>query len=135
MRYLSFVLPLALLLPALANPNMLDREADLSGRDDHHLHEDFPKDSFLFNDRHKWIPAEHILGSSRSPCPFLNTMANHGFLPRDGGNLSMSDFDKALSKVVNFGDEFIQSTFTPPQFHLLGALTGSKATPYTFNQI
>lgn len=38
----------------------------------------------------------------------------------------MSDFDNALSTVVNFGDEFIQSTFTPPQFRLLGILADNQ---------
>ena len=27
-----------------------------------------------------WIPADRIPNSSRSPCPMLNTLANHGFL-------------------------------------------------------
>lgn len=38
----------------------------------------------------------------------------------------MSDFDNALSTAVNFGDEFIQSTFTPPQFRLLGILANNQ---------
>jgi hypothetical protein len=29
---------------------------------------------------HPWIPAREVAGSSRSPCPLLNTLANHGFL-------------------------------------------------------
>ncbi|KAG1520696.1 hypothetical protein G6F52_007425 [Rhizopus delemar] len=32
----------------------------------------------------------------RSPCPMLNTLANHGFLPRDGRNVTPSDFFDAL---------------------------------------
>ncbi|KAE9994812.1 hypothetical protein EG327_000025 [Venturia inaequalis] len=45
---------------------------------------------------------------------------------RDGRNLSMSDFNNVLSTVVNFGDDFIQSTFTPPQFRLLGILADNQ---------
>ncbi|KAE9963056.1 hypothetical protein BLS_009742 [Venturia inaequalis] len=45
---------------------------------------------------------------------------------RDGRNLSMSDFNNVLSTVVNFGDGFIQSTFTPPQFRLLGILADNQ---------
>lgn len=35
----------------------------------------------------------------RSPCPVLNALANHGFLPRDGRNVHSSDFVGAM-KVV-----------------------------------
>ncbi|KAK7453337.1 hypothetical protein VKT23_012016 [Stygiomarasmius scandens] len=39
-------------------------------------------------DAHKWIaPGPNDL---RGPCPGLNTLANHGFLPRDGRGLNMS---------------------------------------------
>ncbi|KAF5354382.1 hypothetical protein D9758_010734 [Tetrapyrgos nigripes] len=38
--------------------------------------------------QHQWIaPGPNDL---RGPCPGLNTLANHGFLPRDGRNLNMS---------------------------------------------
>jgi hypothetical protein len=33
-----------------------------------------------FLDGHDWIPADQIDGAVRSPCPMLNTLANHGFL-------------------------------------------------------
>ncbi|THU90501.1 Cloroperoxidase [Dendrothele bispora CBS 962.96] len=40
-----------------------------------------------FNE-HQWMaPGPNDL---RGPCPGLNTLANHGFLPRDGKNLNMS---------------------------------------------
>ncbi|RIB25458.1 Chloroperoxidase [Gigaspora rosea] len=29
----------------------------------------------------------------RSPCPFLNTLANHGYLPRSGENISKGQFN------------------------------------------
>ncbi|THU90505.1 Cloroperoxidase [Dendrothele bispora CBS 962.96] len=39
-------------------------------------------------DAHQWqAPGPNDL---RGPCPGLNTLANHGFLPRDGRNLNMS---------------------------------------------
>lgn len=38
----------------------------------------------------------------------------------------MLDFDNALFTAVNFGDEFIQSFFTPPQFRLLGLLAADR---------
>jgi len=33
---------------------------------------------------------------SRGPCPALNTLSNHGYLPRDGHNISAADFLAAL---------------------------------------
>ncbi|KAI8334015.1 Chloroperoxidase [Chlamydoabsidia padenii] len=35
--------------------------------------------------------------ASRAPCPFLNTFANHGILPRDGKNVTFDDFYKAMT--------------------------------------
>lgn len=40
-----------------------------------------------------------ILG--RSPCPMLNALANHGFLPRDGVNISMDNLVTGLSDSIN----------------------------------
>jgi len=36
---------------------------------------------------HEWSPPKE--GDSRSPCPALNAMANHGYLPHDGMNISI----------------------------------------------
>lgn len=82
MKFPIFVRLLAFLSPILAIPlaTIIDRDIELASRNDHHLHEDFLGNSFSYDGEHEWIPAEYIPGSSRSPCPFLNTMANHGFL-------------------------------------------------------
>ncbi|KAJ8081111.1 hypothetical protein PM082_017952 [Marasmius tenuissimus] len=39
---------------------------------------------------------------SRSPCPGLNTLANHGFLPRNGLNISIPMILDAAEKAFNF---------------------------------
>ncbi|KAF8193908.1 Cloroperoxidase [Mycena galopus ATCC 62051] len=39
------------------------------------------------SENHQWIAPK--LTDARSPCPGLNTLANHGFLPRDGRNISV----------------------------------------------
>ncbi|KAK3325127.1 Chloroperoxidase [Apodospora peruviana] len=36
----------------------------------------------------------------RSPCPVINALANHGYLPRDGRNVSASELQTAMRKVV-----------------------------------
>ncbi|KAI0092716.1 Chloroperoxidase [Irpex rosettiformis] len=38
---------------------------------------------------------------SRSPCPALNAMANHGYLPRDGRGIGMFQMAYALREVYN----------------------------------
>ena len=40
----------------------------------------------------------------RGPCPFLNTFANHGFLPRSGKYITEGDLLDGLSDAVNFGE-------------------------------
>jgi hypothetical protein len=42
---------------------------------------------FNYNDWHA-----PVRGDLRSPCPGLNSLANHGFLPRDGRNSECSAY-------------------------------------------
>ncbi|KAG6953350.1 hypothetical protein JG688_00012866 [Phytophthora aleatoria] len=39
----------------------------------------------------------------RSPCPALNTLANHGYLPRNGQNITHDKLSTALQNVYNIG--------------------------------
>ncbi|KAF2763333.1 Cloroperoxidase [Pseudovirgaria hyperparasitica] len=41
----------------------------------------------------------------RAPCPALNSLANHGILPRDGRNLSVPMLVSAMSEVFNLSTE------------------------------
>lgn len=50
----------------------------------------------------KFVAHEKILG--RSPCPMVNTLANHGYLPRNGLNVSMSDLVAGLQNGVNLAE-------------------------------
>jgi hypothetical protein len=43
---------------------------------------------------------------SRSCCPGLNAMANHGILPRDGRNISFKEMTKAVRESFNFAPSF-----------------------------
>ncbi|OBZ70178.1 Aromatic peroxygenase [Grifola frondosa] len=45
-------------------------------------------------------------GDSRSPCPALNTLANHGFLPHDGRNMSVAQLVKAVEEGYNISAPF-----------------------------
>jgi len=46
---------------------------------------------------HEYIPATAT--DSRSPCPALNSLANHGYLSRDGKNLTAIELISALTNV------------------------------------
>ncbi|KAI1494533.1 Chloroperoxidase [Biscogniauxia mediterranea] len=43
---------------------------------------------------------------SRSPCPLLNTLANHGYLPHDGRNISIADIASAIFASTNWSPDF-----------------------------
>ncbi|KAH8160450.1 heme-thiolate peroxidase (HTP) [Xylaria polymorpha] len=52
------------------------------------------------NDDHPWAPASP--SDFRGPCPMMNTLANHGFLQRDGRNITRENAIKALADGLNF---------------------------------
>ncbi|KAF4342189.1 sterigmatocystin biosynthesis peroxidase stcC [Fusarium beomiforme] len=43
---------------------------------------------------------------SRSPCPGLNALANHGYLPRDGSNINYEMINHAAQAAYHFEDGF-----------------------------
>jgi len=43
---------------------------------------------------------------SRSCCPMLNAMANHGILPRDGRNITFRDLNTKVRETFNFAPTF-----------------------------
>ncbi|KAL8799516.1 MAG: hypothetical protein Q9182_005825 [Xanthomendoza sp. 2 TL-2023] len=43
--------------------------------------------------------------SGRSPCPALNALANHGYLPRNGRNISSQQFIRSIEDVFNFEEK------------------------------
>lgn len=43
---------------------------------------------------------------SRSPCPGLNALANHGYLPRDGKDLDYQMISEAAQAAYNFSPDF-----------------------------
>jgi hypothetical protein len=63
----------------------------------------------------------------RSPCPMVNTLANHGYLPHDGLNISVADLVTAFNLSVNLAAEATD---------LVGVqalLTSTTGNPNTFN--
>ncbi|ESK94818.1 aromatic peroxygenase [Moniliophthora roreri MCA 2997] len=52
----------------------------------------------------EYIPPKE--GDSRSACPALNAMANHGILPRDGKNISFKELTAKVHETYNFAPSF-----------------------------
>lgn len=52
-------------------------------------------------------------GDSRSACPMLNAMANHGILPHDGKNITFKQLNTTVRQTFNFAPSFC---FFVPRF-------------------
>lgn len=50
---------------------------------------------------------------SRSPCPMLNAMANHGILPHNGRNITFKELNQKVRQTFNFASTFC---FFVPKF-------------------
>lgn len=51
------------------------------------------------------------LATARGPCPMMNTLANHGFLHRDGLNLTEDVVINALKDGLNFDKSLSETMF------------------------
>lgn len=52
----------------------------------------------------EYVPPKE--GDSRSACPMLNAMANHGILPHDGKNISFKELNVKVRETFNFAPSF-----------------------------
>ena len=59
----------------------------------------------------EYVPPKE--GDSRSACPMLNAMANHGILPHDGKNISFRELNAKVRHTFNFAPSFC---FFVPKF-------------------
>ncbi|KAH9211757.1 Chloroperoxidase [Leptodontidium sp. 2 PMI_412] len=82
----------------------------------------FGTTGFCFSDC-KWIAPSST--DRRSPCPMVNSLANHGFLPHNGLNISMADLITAFNESINLAPAATQLV---GQKALLASTTGSSAT-------
>jgi len=53
-----------------------------------------------------YVKGDTTKGDSRSPCPALNVLANHGYLPRNGKQISAAQFSTAIQVVYNVEPSF-----------------------------
>ncbi|KAI0758940.1 hypothetical protein C8Q74DRAFT_274197 [Fomes fomentarius] len=58
-----------------------------------------PSAKMPIDDNHPFVPPSS--GDSRSPCPAMNSLANHGYLPHDGRNITKAQLRSALMGVFN----------------------------------
>jgi hypothetical protein len=71
----------------------------------------------LDSDGIRGIDVEHLHRSvltpvtARGPCPMMNTLANHGFLHRDGLNLTEDVVINALKDGLNFDTSLSETMF------------------------
>lgn len=65
--------------------------------------------------RHYYEPHHNdaVYGTyKRAPCPALNTLANRGFIPRSGKQITYENLAQAARDVYNFGDDNVCFTLT-----------------------
>ncbi|KAK1981676.1 Peroxidase, family 2-domain-containing protein [Colletotrichum cereale] len=52
-------------------------------------------------------------GDLRAPCPGLNTLANHGFIPHDGREITLDIVQKGFKDAMNFDESVSAAAFKP----------------------
>ncbi|KAF8320694.1 Cloroperoxidase [Clavulina sp. PMI_390] len=61
--------------------------------------ENLPAGHEQYIDPHRWVAPGP--GDMRSPCPAMNTLANHGYIARDGRGLTFSELVRVQTEVYN----------------------------------
>eukprot|EP00475_Leptophrys_vorax_P019696 TRINITY_DN26_c0_g1_i1.p1 TRINITY_DN26_c0_g1~~TRINITY_DN26_c0_g1_i1.p1 ORF type:complete len:239 (-),score=64.52 TRINITY_DN26_c0_g1_i1:34-750(-) len=74
-----------------------------------------------------WLPAEHE--DKRSPCPALNTLANHGYVNHNGSGILQSDLTDALVRVYQV-DEGLAAGFVDLASSMGVGYTGEDGNKY-----
>lgn len=102
------------------------------GVNDHEFRKPGPNDCTIHQKLHVPIHVKRILLTTRpnldrSPCPMLNSLANHGFIPRNGRNVSIDQLVNALDEALN-----VSPLSTRPVAEL-GATTSTTGNPTTLH--
>ncbi|PYH87754.1 peroxidase [Aspergillus ellipticus CBS 707.79] len=72
-----------------------------------------------------WVPPGPT--DARAPCPMLNTLANHGFLPHDGKNITEQQTISALGHALNIDAALAKA------LHIGGVTTNPAPNATTFS--
>ncbi|TGJ78181.1 heme-thiolate peroxidase [Xylaria hypoxylon] len=78
---------------------------------------------------HAWAPAGP--GDFRGPCPMMNTLANHGFIQRDGANITRENAVNGLREGLNFNPDLSNIMFD----QAIIANPEPNATYFTLDQL
>ncbi|KAJ3551350.1 heme-thiolate peroxidase [Xylaria arbuscula] len=78
---------------------------------------------------HPWIAAGP--DDFRGPCPMMNTLANHGYLQRDGRNITRENAVNALKEGLNFNPTLANIMFD----QAIIANPEPNATYFTLDQL
>lgn len=78
----------------------------------------FKKDDHAMNrDVHPYIAP--TITDARSPCPFLNILANHGYISRDGRAITLDQVLIACKKTINLSPIFNAIAYKSPLYPLI----------------
>ncbi|KAK1962192.1 Cloroperoxidase [Colletotrichum sublineola] len=110
MLFLSLgLLPAASALPSLAN---IGTGCPVSSTPSPKLSKDGVNGLTLLTPSHfTWSPP--IPGDLRAPCPGLNTLANHGFIPHDGRDITSDIVQKDFKNAMNIDEGLSAAAFGP----------------------
>jgi hypothetical protein len=64
----------------------------------------------------------------RAACPFMNTLSNHGFLPRDGGPSTLEDIKKAFNDGIDTGSDVADLFFNGARNFKMTRMTNGVET-------
>ncbi|KAL4995242.1 Chloroperoxidase [Aspergillus recurvatus] len=102
---MKFTTPSLLTLAGLASAT-LHLDLNLGGS---HPHVHASNSKIGAENPHAWTAAG--AGDARSPCPMMNTLANHGYIHRDGRNITREGLANGLVDSINFSPELAESMF------------------------
>ena len=106
----NILLGLATMLPALASSLAL-ATAQQQNLEPGQWHPALDSDGTQEIDIGPSTPSVLTSAIARGPCPMMNTLANHGFLHRDGLNLTEDVVIKALQDGLNFDTSLSETMF------------------------
>ncbi|KAF2864997.1 Peroxidase, family 2-domain-containing protein [Massariosphaeria phaeospora] len=122
MRFISTLVLAAMWKQASALPHTNSNVLNTSDRI-------IPPNSTLKPQHFTWLTPS--ADDDRAPCPMLNTLANHGFLPHNGRAITRDIFLKGVTDALNFDRESVDRLFGGA----LGAVPEFNATSFDLGML
>lgn len=101
-----------------------------------HRQPETAKANTKFFEIHPWLAdsTDDPSTFSRGPCPALNTLANHGYINRDGKNITTTQLINALSQVYSIDASFAK-TLANGALKQLGRPVDNADDEYVLNEL